>query len=176
MSLRMGTDKALLAMDGRTLAEHVAEAVREAAGSVALIGDPARYGHLGYRVVADNFSGSGPLAGIEAALRVSAAEWNLVAACDMPCVSVELFRLLLERAAGSEADCILPQGPSGRPEPLCAVYHRRCLPAVADALARGQRKVTAALGGLRVSAWVAPESVWFQNVNTPGEWAPYANG
>ena len=46
-STRMGQDKALLPYRGTTLVEHVAKTVSEAVGSVALIGDPARLGHLG---------------------------------------------------------------------------------------------------------------------------------
>ncbi|MEO7652576.1 MAG: molybdenum cofactor guanylyltransferase [Bryobacteraceae bacterium] len=175
-SSRMGADKALLPFHGLTLAGYVAGQVAEAASTVCLVGDPACYGHLGFPVVADNYPGQGPLAGIEAALSASRAEWNLVVACDMPGVSAVLFRQLLDAAVESGADCLIPQGPTARPEPLCAVYRSSCLDAVRDALRRDVRKVTAALAGLRSASWNYPESPWFQNVNTPGEWAPYRDG
>jgi molybdopterin-guanine dinucleotide biosynthesis protein A len=47
----MGRDKALLQFQGATLISHVARAVEEAAGSVVLVGNPERYGFLGYPVV-----------------------------------------------------------------------------------------------------------------------------
>jgi molybdopterin-guanine dinucleotide biosynthesis protein A len=171
-SSRMGRDKALLPFEGRTLVEHVAAMVRKAADSVALVGNPGRYASLGFPVIADNFPGCGPLAGIEAALRASNADWNLIVACDMPGLSTAFLRYLLDIAAG---DCLLPRGPSGLPEPLCAVYHRRCRPAIGRALTDGIRKVTDGLAGLDVRHITVESPRCFANVNTPQEWTPYSN-
>ncbi len=94
-SSRMGRDKALLRYGSATLIQHVAERVATAVGSATLVGSPARYARLGYPVVPDNFLDGGPLAGIQAALAASAADWNLVVACDMPGVTVEFLEGLL---------------------------------------------------------------------------------
>jgi len=170
----MGRDKALLPFRGEALAAHVASVVAAAAGSVTLIGDPLKYGHLGYPVLPDRFPGAGPLGGIETALGFTAADWNLVLACDMPAIPAALLRGLLDAAAGrSGADALVPAGPSGRPEPLCAVYHRRCAPAFRRALDAGVRKVTEALAGLNVATYTVNDAACFQNLNTPEEWAFY---
>jgi molybdopterin-guanine dinucleotide biosynthesis protein A len=171
-SSRMGRDKALLPFRGATLVEHVARAVAAAAaGSVTLVGNPEAYCHLIYPVIPDATIGAGPLAGIQAALASSDAEWNLIVACDMPAVSSGFLSDLMETAENSAADCLIPAGPSGLVEPLCAAYHRRCLPAITQALERGVRKVTDGLAGLNVRRWPVPESLWFQNLNTPRDWA-----
>ena len=67
-SSRMGRDKALLPFRGGALAQSVARAVSATAGSVTLVGDPERYGGLGYAVIADIYPGEGPLGGILTAL------------------------------------------------------------------------------------------------------------
>ncbi len=170
-SSRMGADKALLPFRGGTLAGHVAAAVAAAAGSVAVIGDPQKYSSLGYPVIPDRIPGAGPLGGIETALNCTSSDWNLVLACDMPAVSVDFLRNLLDAAERSEADALVPAGPSGRPEPLCAVYHRRCGSALRQALDSGVRKVTEALAALRVQKWSVIDPAWFENLNTPEEWA-----
>lgn len=149
-STRMGRDKALLPYRGATLVEHIASIVVAAAGSATLVGDPGKYGHLGYPVVPDALPRAGPLAGICTALATSGADWNLVVACDIPAVSASFLKDLLEAAERSGTDCLLPAGPSGRPEPLCAVYHRRALPAIRGALEQGVRKVLEGLAGLTV--------------------------
>jgi molybdopterin-guanine dinucleotide biosynthesis protein A len=169
----MGRDKALLPFRGGPLAAHVAAAVAEAAGSVALVGDPGKYGRLGFPVLPDRSPGAGPLGGIETALSHTAADWNLVLACDMPAVSAEFLRGLLLAAEGSQADALVPAGPSGRLEPLCAVYHRRCGPLFRRAIESGVRKVTEALGGLRVVNYPVMEAACLENLNTPAEWACY---
>ena len=170
-SSRMGRDKALLPFRGGALAGHVAAAVAAAAGSATLIGDPKKYGHLGYPVLADRSPGTGPAGGIETALTHTAADWNLVLACDMPAVSAEFLRDLLDAAERAGADALLPEGPSGRLEPLSAVYHRRCLPTLRRAIASGIRKITDALAGLEVARWTVGDAACFENLNTPEEWA-----
>jgi molybdopterin-guanine dinucleotide biosynthesis protein A len=173
-SSRMGRDKALLPYRGSTLAKYIADAARAAAGSATLVGEPARFAHLGFRVIPDSVAGAGPLGGIHAALRDTTADWNLILACDMPEVSMDFLSLLITRAEASEADAFIPAGPSGRPEPLCAVYHRRALPAFEAALARGVRKVMEAVECLPAVSREVIQVSCFQNVNTPEEWAGYA--
>lgn len=172
----MGQDKALLQFKGRPLVEHVAGEVRGAAGTVALVGDPSRYTNLGYPVIEDILPACGPLSGIHAALTHSTAEWNLVVACDMPEITAEFLGMLIGRATAGSADAVLPAGPSGLPEPLCAAYHRRSLGAIAAALASGVRKVTDGLHGLEIDIWRVADSRYFHNLNTPQEWSCYSNG
>ncbi len=170
----MGRDKALLPFRGGVLVETVARAVKRAAGGVVLVGSSGGYEALGYAVVPDLHPGEGPLGGILTALGDSAAEWNLIVACDMPGVSADFLAGLLDAAERSGAGALLPAGPSGRLEPLCAVYHGNSRQTLLDAFARGVRKVTAALDGLRVVRLAVPEAALFQNVNTPEDWAGYA--
>ena len=172
-SSRMGRDKALLPFRGGILAAQVAAVVAAAAGSVTLIGDPQKYGHLGYQVLPDRSPGAGPAGGIESALSHTTADWNLVLACDMPAMKAEFLCGLMDAAERLGVDALIPAGPSGRPEPLCAVYHRRCRAVLRLALDSGVRKVTEALLGLDVRIWTVDDAAWFENLNTPEEWAAY---
>jgi len=171
-SSRMGRDKALLRFRGATLAQTVAEAVRAACGMVWLVGS-ARYGGLDYGIVPDRYPGEGPLGGILTALDHSTADWNLIVACDMPGLSADFLRQLLDAAVRSDAEALVPIGPSGRLEPLCAGYHQRSRQGLYAAFARGVRKVAVALEDVRYLPWPVAETSYFQNVNTPEDWAPY---
>jgi molybdenum cofactor guanylyltransferase len=169
-STRMGRDKALLPFRGTTLVQHVARVVAEAAGNVALIGDPARYGHLGYAVFADKVPGCGPLSGIYTALSVSPTDWNVLVACDMPALSAVILRKMVHFGIKSTRECIAATGPSGQPEPLCALYHRRSLPAIVRAMDNGKFRMREMVGQLDWEAWPVPASA-LANANTPDEWA-----
>ena len=171
----MGRDKALLPFKGRTLVEHVAAEVHAVTGAVTLVGDVKRHSYLSYPVIEDILGGRGPLSGVHAALKASRAEWNLIVACDMPDVTSDFLRKLVERAEDGGADAVLPAGPSGLPEPLCAAYRRRSLDTIADALERGVRKVTDGLVGLAVDIWRVPDPCYFHNLNSPEDWSSYAN-
>ena len=171
----MGRDKALLPFKGRTLIEHVASQVHQAAGSITLVGSAARYSYFGYPVIEDILPGRGPLSGIHAALTVSNTDWNLIVACDMPGLTAEFLTLLIERARSGSAHAVLPVGPAGLPEPLCAVYNLRAADAIARALAGNVGKVTDALAGLELDLWRNADSRHFHNLNTPEEWTCYSN-
>ncbi len=170
-SSRMGFDKALLPRGSETLVEHIARQALAAAGSVTLVGAPQRYAYLGYTTLADAATDRGPLAGIVAALSVSAADWNLIVACDMPNVSAELLESLFVTAetASLEVDCVAPEHDSGT-EPLCAVYHRRALPMLRAALDGNRLKMQAVVRNLNTLFWRAGDPRRFRNVNTPEEW------
>jgi molybdopterin-guanine dinucleotide biosynthesis protein A len=170
-SSRMGRDKALLPFRGGTLAQAVAAQVAEAAGSAILVGDPARYGGLGFPATADLYPGEGPLGGILTALHHTVADWNLVTACDMPAIEAALLRLLLDTAENTDPDVLIPAGPTGLVEPLCAVYHRRTLAALETDFSGGIRKIGTALEAVRVVRFPVVEVSCFQNINTPEEWS-----
>jgi molybdopterin-guanine dinucleotide biosynthesis protein A len=169
-SRRMGQDKALLEFEGVALAAWIADRVRRAAGCVSLVGGGEKYAHLGYPILPERFPGSGPLSGIEAALRLGGAEWSLVVGCDMPGIRTEWLAEILDAAEESGAQAVYVRGSGGEIEPLCAAYHASCLPAAQEMLACGQYRTTGIfnrINGLELRASWADQ---LRNVNTPGEW------
>ena len=130
----MGQDKALLSWDSQYLVEKIAATVAAATGTVTLVGRPERYGHLNIPCIPDSRDGQGPLAGIEAALQSGQAEWNLIVSCDMPDISSAVLSFLLEKARETSASCVAAEDATGQIHPLCAVYHRRCLPIIRRSL------------------------------------------
>ncbi len=167
----MGEDKALLGCGKESLVERVAGAVREAAGSVRLVGAPERYAHLDIPCLDERYAGCGPLSGIEAALREGGAEWSLVVACDMPGLEAGFLSDLCGRAA-PPWDIVASEW-AGRAEPLCAVYGRQALPAVTRALESGDFTVRNLLKTKRVLQIPAPHGRMVLNVNTPEEWTAW---
>ena len=173
-SRRMGEDKATLPMGDGPLVVMVASLVEAVCGSVTVVGDVEKYGHLGLGVISDNIAGLGPLGGMEAALGATTAEWNLIVACDMPRLDSAVFEELFAAAVGH--DCAVPQHPDGKVQPLCAVYNKRCHAVVAAALESGVRKVTDGLRGLAVRYVQMGDSNAFTNLNTPEDLRKYRNG
>jgi len=171
----MGQPKALLEIDGKPLVIRAVELLAPLCSAVTLVGTPERYQHLGHAVIADERPDIGPLGGILTALSATATDWNLIVACDLPYLTTEWLRYLIQRAARSTARVLLPESASGL-EPLCAVYHRAAAAAIRDSIARGVLKVTMALQPLAIER-VTPAEIHafdprgnlFQNLNTPGE-------
>jgi molybdopterin-guanine dinucleotide biosynthesis protein A len=179
-SSRMGSEKGLLPFAGKPLVLRMARLVDFAGNEPVIIGPPAKFGGIGFRVVADDRRGvgvgGGPLVGICTALRVATRGWNLIVACDLPFLTREWLDFLIARALDSPADVVIPLNERGY-EPLCAMYRQRCHPAIATALARGVRKVTDGLASLTLSAiardeWKGfdPRGQLFKNVNTQADY------
>lgn len=173
-SRRMGRDKARLALDGATLLERAAGVLAAVTPRVCLAsGSEARYPELGLECLLDASAGAGPLAGLAAVLERVERErlpYACVLACDMPRVSPEVFQKLLARVRAEDADVALVRTPAGL-EPLCGVYHVRCLPAVRAALASGARRMDSFHGAVRLVTLDEHElgRDCARNLNTPEE-------
>jgi molybdopterin-guanine dinucleotide biosynthesis protein A len=174
-SKRMGRDKALLELGGRTLIARVLDKLALLCDELIISAnerDP--YTHLAGRVVPDVIPGRGALGGIHAGLAAMRNERAVVVACDMPFLNVSFLRFLAAISPGF--DVVVPRlGPYY--EPLHAVYGRNCVTAIERVVADGPQRVVALFEGVRVSE-VPEEQVRlyaaersFLNVNTPADWA-----
>ncbi|MGC3960814.1 MAG: molybdenum cofactor guanylyltransferase [Verrucomicrobiota bacterium] len=122
-SSRMGRDKARVEISGETLLARQIKLVRVAGAAEVLISGRADRDdtQFGLRVLTDNFPSSGPLAGIESALRVCRTPLLLVLAVDMPHMTAEFLQQLQRQCGGGSG--ILPRR-AGQLEPLAAFYPR----------------------------------------------------
>ncbi len=168
-SSRMGRDKAMLPLGGETMLARIARLVRSVAGSAAILGPPERYAALGYPVIADPFPGCGPIAGVYSALSLTAADWNLIVACDMPDLTPDLLEELFCAAARSGADAAVPSSAAGL-DPLCAVYHLRLAARAACAISRKIFKMHDFLSTLTLELVPVADAAPLKNINTPEEW------
>ena len=166
----MGADKALLELGGRTLLEHVAAELTAACSPVAIVGGSRQL--PGIPLIADDIESLGPAGGILTALR-HGSDWNLIVAVDMPAVTRGLLAEILSVAESKAGDCVLPVGRDGRVHPLCAAYHRRCLPVWEEAVAEGLRKVREIILRVRVVEMHPVREELLRNVNTPAEWQDF---
>ena len=171
-SRRMGRDKALMLYHGQPLAASLAQTVSQVTDSVHIVGDPARYSSVAYSVIPDVIASRGPAGGILTALLRNETEWNLIVACDMPHITVELLRILVQHAAQGLGDCVVPLGADGEPEPLCALYHVRCRPALEQAICENRLRMRDLVSELRPVLVPGIDPSCFANINTPADWHP----
>jgi len=174
-STRMGTDKAFVTLNGRTLLAQALELARSVTPEVRIVGDAAKFARFA-PVVEDLFPECGPLGGIHAALRSSQTDLNLMFAVDVPFVSAEFLQYLISRARSSVGATVTVVRASGGWQPLCAVYRRDFADAAEEALAAGRYKIDPLFATQRTlvidedelkSAGFSPNM--FRNLNTPEE-------
>lgn len=172
-SRRMGRDKATLDAGNGTILDQLLTRLVPLVEEAIVAGPPTTEAP-GARVVADQFPGSGPLAGMQAGLLAATRPWVWVVAGDLPDADAAVGRFLLDRVAGVEA--VVPRL-RDQPDPLCAVYDRRIVPRITELLETGQRSVTGLLARCRVRyisaaelRAVDPDLRSFRNLNTPDEY------
>jgi molybdenum cofactor guanylyltransferase len=143
-STRMGQDKALLQVGGRSLVELALDKLRSIGVAAPHIAGASTDLSSHAPVLPDPHPGCGPLSGIEAALIATTRPLNLFLPVDMPLLPARFLRWMLLRAEVTGALVTVPRI-NGRPQPLCAVYHRDLLPSITASLLTGNYKVMAVL-------------------------------
>ncbi len=174
-SRRMGRDKAWIAFDGRPLVARVADVLGSVADEVLVVANDARFETLGLRVVPDRYPSGGALGGIATGVGAATSDVVLVAACDMPFLRPDMWRLLLDRSG--DADVVIPRV-GAEYETLHALYTTACLRPMERALEGGRLRVVSFFDDVRLRTieedelrMVDPELRCFTNVNTPEELA-----
>jgi molybdopterin-guanine dinucleotide biosynthesis protein A len=179
---RYGDLKALAPVGGHAIIVRVLRSLREVLTDVILIANDAEaYQSVDLHSRPDRIPGLGALGGLHSALTWAHEEGRagiLAVACDMPFVSSNLLRHVLEVAsAESTADVVIPESGSRRGlEPLCAYYSVRCLPAIETAMRQGDSRMIGFHSQVNVRRiplaevrqFGDPETL-FMNVNTPEE-------
>jgi molybdopterin-guanine dinucleotide biosynthesis protein A len=182
-SSRMGTDKALLELDGLNFVERISRTLASITTRASLVGGVERGAVWpGLPVVPDIHVRWGALGGLHAALKVAGAEWAAVVACDLPFVTGELFVRLA--SLRENFDAVVPLQSDGRLQPLCALYRvSAALPRVEELIANGERRPRALLNLIqtRIVAFQELKDLpgadsFFLNVNTPEDYAHARKG
>ena len=175
-SRRMGTDKALVEIDGRPMALRVADALRAGgAERVVVVGGGSASAHeLGLEHIADRWPGAGPLAGIATAVSTAGAgaidEIIVVAACDQPDVTGALIADLVRALVGAADDVVAaaPRSADGRREPLPTAWRAGAGPLLQRAVEAGERRADAGFGlGGVVDVGVSDDEL--RDLDTPEE-------
>ena len=179
---RLGGNKALLELGGRSLLARAVAKVRPLCAEVIVVGGLSAADQVpGTRFVADIHPGHGALGGIHAGLQASYTEYSLVVGCDMPFLNSDLLRYMIGQVEGHDvcctaADVIIPRL-KGLLEPLHALYSRNCLEPIVRLLAQGGGRIISFFPQVRVRYIEAaevdrfdPQHRSFFNINTPEDW------
>ncbi|MCU0596206.1 MAG: molybdenum cofactor guanylyltransferase [Desulfobacterota bacterium] len=176
-SVRYGRNKALEVFEGERLVDRAVGALRLHCSPVLLVANELKlYLTVRATLLRDVVPFQGPLGGIYTALLFSPNDWVAVRATDMPIFVPEVLERMLALSRGG-GDAVVPRL-GEKYEPLFALYHRRCIPAIADVLEGPHRNVISFYRKIRLNLleedqWrsVDPQGLSFRNVNTPEDWS-----
>ena len=139
-SLRLGRNKALEEISGRSLIERVMERLSLLGNDIIVVtSSNVQLPDLGVKIVTDSYPGKGNLVGIYSGLKEVLSHHALVVGCDMPLLNVALLRHLTELSTGF--DVVIPRV-GDELEPLHAVYSKNCLAPIEATLGEDKLKVS----------------------------------
>ena len=171
----MGTDKAFVEYEGRTLLTRALDLARSVASGVWIVGSKEKFAGFA-PVVEDVFRDCGPLGGIHAALLSSLTELNLMLAVDTPFVSRVFLQYLIAQAGSAPDAVVIVPRSDGRRQPLCAIYRREFATDAQSALWARQNRIDRLFDEIRIRVIEQDElesagfsSAIFRNLNTPEE-------
>ena len=96
-SSRMGENKSLMKINGSTMIERVVNLMKSHFDKVILITNtPDEYSFLNIPLYEDIYAYRGPLAGIHSGLHHSENEKNFIISCDIPLMTSEIIKYLIE--------------------------------------------------------------------------------
>lgn len=166
-SRRMGTDKALIELDGETMVLRVAaEAQKSAATTVVVIGrEPDIW--PGVVTVPDTFPNEGPLGGLLTGFTQSLADAVVLMPCDLLHPAAESVDMVGQTlSADPSIDVVVPVV-NNRRQYVQAGFRRRIAPRLEERFAAGSRSIHDGIAGLVVCELPINEADWFADADVP---------
>lgn len=168
-----GQNKAFLQVDGQPILRRLLDRLQPFFSEILLVTrDPEAYAGFALTVVNDLYDERASLTGIHAGLVQAKAEYAFIIPCDTPFLQPAVIQVLLDSMA-PEWDVIVPCL-DGYYEPLCAIYSKRCIPAIEAQLDRKDYKIFNFFCRMKMKTLsrdqikaADPKLRSFFNVNTP---------
>ena len=167
----MGSDKALIEIDGRPMARRVADGLSAAGAAtvVAIGGDERALRASGLEVRPDRWPGEGPLGAVVHALdEVGAEPVVAVLSCDLLHPDPAAIAHLVAHRAITDADVAVAVT-AARPQWAHAVWHRRVAGVLGDVFGSGERSLAGATVGLRTELVTLADPRSTQDADRPDD-------
>ena len=179
-SSRLGREKLAEVIAGKSLTERAVSSLISLSQEILIVisqkqarSSLSLYTYPEAKTVVDLYPGKGSLIGIYTGLVHSTNFLNLVVACDMPFLNVNLLRYMIDISPGF--DVIIPRI-DDQMEPLHAVYSKNCIGPMESLIRQDNLKATAFFDSVKVR-YVGkeeldrfdPERLSFFNINTEAD-------
>jgi len=179
-SSRLGREKLAEVIAGKSLIERAISSLSSLSQEILIVisqkqarSSLSLYTYPEAKTVVDLYSGKGSLIGIYTGLTHSANFLNLVVACDMPFLNLDLLRYMVNISPGF--DVVIPRI-GDQMEPLHAVYSSNCIGPMEKLIEKGNLKITGFFDSVKVR-YVEneeldrfdPERLSFFNINTEAD-------
>ncbi|MCP4456781.1 MAG: molybdenum cofactor guanylyltransferase, partial [Cytophagales bacterium] len=131
-SSRMGEDKSLIEYHSKPQSQYLYELVKEFLPNTYLSVRGGQQFNYQCDVIEDQLSTKGPINGILSAMKLYPDKAWLVLACDLPLMTRETIKYLIEERDQSKLATAYATDKTGLPEPLVAIWEYSALEALSQ--------------------------------------------
>ena len=169
-SSRMGSDKGFLMFNGKPFVQHIIDAMTGFVSEILIVSNNPDYDTFGLKRVNDIIENAGPLAGIYSGLNVSKTKYNLILSCDVPLITSNILKKLIDETSNDDADIVQVES-QGKAMPLIAIYKNSCKEIFFSLLKKGEKRLQFAVNQCKVKSIIlnSQDEKSTINVNTPEE-------
>lgn len=172
-SRRMGTDKSLMMLNGKSMIEYSIDALKPLCHKIVISSNNFSYDFTGCEVWPDELPDQAPIVGIYSCLKRSKTDINIILSCDMPLMSTSVLEFLLSNS--SNHDINVPMHGDGFIEPLCGIYKKSSMEILKEFIDNGNfrlneciRATSHHLISIESEFPILSENM-FLNINTPDD-------
>ena len=168
-SQRMGFDKGIVKWHGKQQRYHIADMLKPFCRDVFISCREDQQSDIeeGYSTLTDTFTGLGPYGAILSAFREKPDNAWLIVACDLPLLSNETLKYLVDHRDSSSIATAYQSSFDDFPEPLITIWEPKSYPVSLSFLAQGYSCPRKVLINSDVTLLNAPNPDDLTNVNTP---------
>ncbi len=171
-----GQNKSFLTIGQETFLQRLIRKLRPLFSEMILVTrQPDLYPIPEIEVVSDIYPIRSSLTGIHAGLVQAKNQYAFITACDTPLLKPELVQIVI-KFCDPDVAVVVPEK-EGHFEPLCAIYSKKCLPLIEEALLEKELKINKLFQKVpikvvpqKILEEVDPELESFYNVNTLEDW------
>jgi molybdopterin-guanine dinucleotide biosynthesis protein A len=187
-STRMGTDKSVIEWHGKQQRFHMADMLQVFFDEVYISCRAEQQTEIlgnGYEAMPDSFEGMGPYGAILSAFKFNPNSAWLIVACDLPLISEEVLRYLIEMRNPDKVATTFRSPFDNLPEPLITIWEPRSHKILLSRMEEGKTCPRKALLNSDVKVIEPPDGDALFNANTPEDlkrvkkilaWPPYERG
>ncbi len=176
-SSRLGRNKALQIIHGRTLIQRVVDRIGMLSTEIIIVTADGEampcYSTVEIKTIADVYPEKGPLVGIYSGLICASGSRAIVVGCDTPFLSVSLLKYMTQICPTH--DVVVPRI-KNKLEPLCAVYSMNCSGPIKKLLEQDERRIDRLFSMVKVEYIeedvinrLDPEHLSFFNINSQAD-------
>ncbi|MCX6012307.1 MAG: molybdenum cofactor guanylyltransferase [Chloroflexi bacterium] len=173
---RLGQEKASLIFGEKSLISRVIDLVLPLHTEIIVVFSQSQKEiepNLNAKIVRDIFADKGALGGVYTGLTTSNTPYNLIVACDMPFLKLDLLKYMVKVAEGY--DIAIPRV-DNNVEPLHAIYSKCCVNTIETMFNQGELRVSNLLQRVKVRYIdeqefnkYDPEHISFFNINNKND-------